>query len=322
LTRFRPYRNSDSPALAALWNRGAPPSAVARPLTVHEFDFQVVGGPCFEAAGLIVAEQEGRLIGFAHAGFGPETIRSRPLYLSYALGTVGMLVVEPAVDDLALEDSLLAAAERYLLDRGARVLYAGGQYPLNPFYWGVYGGSEWAGILGSHDAFHRVVSRAGYQPVSGTVLLEADLSVPEPLDRRGLLIRRQVRVEVIDDVLPASWWDNLAIGEFRPTLYRLLLRSDQTELARACTWDMAWSSRIDGRSRIGLIAMEVHPDHRRQGYGRFLMGEILKLAREQVVAVVAVQTGAANTAALGLYETLGFQPVETATLYRRPGETS
>jgi ribosomal protein S18 acetylase RimI-like enzyme len=295
---------------------------VARPLTVHEFDFHVVGGPCFEAAGLIVAEHEGRLIGFAHAGFGPETTRSRPLHLSSTLGTVGMLVVDPAIDDPALEDSLLAAAEQYLLDRNARVLYAGGQYPLNPFYWGVYGGSEWAGILGSHDAFHRAATRAGYQPVSGTVLLEADLSVPEPLDRRGLLIRRQVRVEVIEDTLPASWWDNLAIGEFRPTLYRLLLRTDGSELARAYTWDMAWFSRIDGLSRIGLNAVEVQPDHRRQGYGRFLMGEILKLARDQVVAVVAVQTDTTNTAALGLYESLGFQPIETATLYRRPGGSS
>jgi ribosomal protein S18 acetylase RimI-like enzyme len=202
------------------------------------------------------------------------------------------------------------------------VLYAGGQAPLNPFYWGVYGGSECAGILGAHDGFHRAVGRAGYQPVSGTVLLEIDLSEPEKRDPRGLLLRRQVRTEVTDDALPAWWWENLAVGEFRPTLYRLLTRSGQTELARATTWDMAWFSRVDGRSRIGLIDVEVHPDHRRKGYGRFLVSEILKLAREQMTDVVAVQTGATNTAALSLYEAVGFRPVETATLYRRPGGAS
>ena len=45
VTHFRPFRNADVPALAALWNRGVPGPAVARPLTVHEFDSCVVGGP-------------------------------------------------------------------------------------------------------------------------------------------------------------------------------------------------------------------------------------------------------------------------------------
>ena len=321
VTHFRPYRNSDSPELAALWNRGAPSSSVARPLTTYEFDSQVLGGPCFEAAGLTVAEREGRLIGFAHAGFGPASSSSRPLHLAHDMGAVGMLVVEPSIDDPALEDGLLAASERFLFSRGAKVLYAGGQYPLNPFYWGVYGGSEWAGILGAHDVFHRTVNRAGYEPVSDTVLMEIDLSDPESRDSRGLLVRRQTHVEVTDDPMPASWWDNLAIGEFRSTLYRLLSRSDHGEYARATTWDMAWFSRVDGRPRIGLIAVEVHQDHRRKGYGRYLLSEILKQAREQVTAIVAVQTSATNTAAVGLYESLGFQPVESATLYRRPGGT-
>ena len=58
-----------------------------------------------------------------------------------------MLVVEPGPDDPALETGLIAEAERLPPPRGATVLYAGGQFPLNPFYWGIYGGSEWAGIL-------------------------------------------------------------------------------------------------------------------------------------------------------------------------------
>ena len=200
------------------------------------------------------------------------------------------------------------------------MVYAGGQYPLNPFYWGVYGGSEWSGILDSHVAFLRAVGRAGYKPVSTSVLLEADLSRPEPRDPRGFLLRRQTRVEVVEDALPATWWHALAVGDFRPTSYRLVSKDTDFEFARASTWDMTWFGRRDGRARIGLIDMEVHVDHRRKGYGRHLVNEILRLARAQATAAVDVQTRSTNLPALALYQSLGFEPVETSTLFRLPGE--
>ena len=158
MTRFRPFRNGDPPALADLWNRGLPPRGVARPLGPHEFDAFVVGKLHFDAAGLIVAERDGRVVGFV-----PRRLRTRlqPAGPSHQLccemGTVAMLVVDPDANDRDLECGLLVAAEEYLRARGATVVYAGGQYPLNPFYWGIYGGSEWAGILSSHAAFHRAV---------------------------------------------------------------------------------------------------------------------------------------------------------------------
>jgi GNAT superfamily N-acetyltransferase len=329
VTHFRTFRNGDPPALAALWNRSVPSRATARPLGAHEFDTQVVNKPHFDAAGLIVAEREGRIVAFVHAGFGPPLPPGPPHTLSCAMGTIGMLALEPDSDadtdtdtDLGpgeLGQALIAAAESYLRGRGAEVLYAGGQYPLNPFYWGIYGGSEWAGILTADTAFLRSVVAAGYQPVSTTVLLEADLSGPEPRDPRSVLIRRQARLEVAEDALPSNWWDALAIGEYRPTRYRLLSRADESELAHATTWDMNWFGRGDGRVRLGLIDVEVHPQHRRKGYGRHLVAEILRQARNDLVSVVAVQTAATNAPALALYESLHFDPVETSILYRKGG---
>ena len=321
MTIFRPFRNHDSPALTALWNRGVPESSVVRPLTTHEFDEHVVGTPNFDAAGLIVAESEGSLVGFAHAGFGPDDPATGPPFqLSHELGTVGMLIVPPDTVDPELEGGLLAEAETYLRNRGARVIYAGGQFPMNPFYWGLYGGSELSGILGNHTSFHRAVLSAGYDSVSTTVLLEADLTgAPESRDPRGVMIRRLTRLDVVEDALPKNWWEALSIGDFRPTHHRLVSKSDDTELAHATSWDMTWFGRSDGLSRIGVFDMEVHPSHRRKGYGRHLVNEILRLARTQATAAVAVQTRATNIAGLSLYQSLGFIPVENATLYRLPG---
>jgi len=199
VTNFRTFRNGDAPALADLWNRGVPDSGAARPLTGHEFDCHVISKTTFDARGLIVAERQGRIIGFAHAGFGPDEPVGAPYRMNYELGTIAMLVVEPGPQDEELETGLVHAAEHYLRHRGAKVIYAGGQSPLNPFYWGLYGGSEFAGILSSHREFLRAVVRAGYESVSETVLMEADLDRPEVRDPRSPLIRRVARVEVVED---------------------------------------------------------------------------------------------------------------------------
>jgi ribosomal protein S18 acetylase RimI-like enzyme len=323
VTRFRPFRNDDPPALVELWNQGLNLPRVVRPLSVHEFDTLVMGKIHFDPAGLIVGEREGRIAGFAHAGFGPSQPGGPSHALDTEMGTTAMLVVDPALDDPALASGLLGAAEAYLVDRGARVLYAGGQYPLNPFYWGLYGGSEFSGILSGHAAFHRAARDRGYEPVAETAILETDLSRPEPRDPRLLALRRLVRVELSEDALPAGWWQALALGLFRPTHFRLARKSDDLAVAHATVWDIASGFGVgDGRSRVGVIDVEVHPDHRRQGYGRLLLTEIARHARNQLADVLTVHTPLTNQPALGLYRGLDFEQVDTATLYRRPGGRS
>ena len=186
--RFRTFRNTDPPALARLWNQSIPEVGSVRPLRPHELDAHALGRVTFEAAGLIIAEKEGRIAGFVHAGFGPDlpVESAGPLALSYEMGTIAMLIIEPEADEPELVAGLIAEAERYLRGRGAKVVYAGGQFPLNPFYWGIYGGSEGSGVLSGHQPFHRILIERGYEPAGTTVLLEADLTVPEPRNPRCL----------------------------------------------------------------------------------------------------------------------------------------
>jgi ribosomal protein S18 acetylase RimI-like enzyme len=215
---------------------------------------------------------------------------------------------------------LVCAAEDVLRRRGAKVGYAGGTYPLNPFYWGIYGGSEAGGVLARHEPFRLTLVERGYEPVGTTILLEADLTRTEPRDPRAVLIRRQTRVEFEDDALPRNWWVNAALRDFQLMRARLLSRSDGSQVASAETWDMGWFARADGRSRVGLINLEVAPEHRRKGYARHLVAEIMRRASENLVALVEVQTSATNQPALALYASMGFQPIDEATLYRLPAE--
>ncbi len=289
-------------------------------MRAHELDSHALGTVLFEASGLIVAEQDGRVVGFVHAGFGPglPIDPAAPLRLCRVLGTLAMLAVDPAIDEPDLASRLIKAGEEHLRVRGAKVIYAGSLFPLNPFYWGVYGGSEGAGVLSGHRVFHQALLALGYEPVSNTVLLEVNLDAAEPRDPRAAVIRRLTRVEYFDDALPGNWWQNVSLGETQLMKARLLLKSGSDDIAEALAWDMGLFGRTDQKSRVGLIDVHVAPEHRRKGYGRYLVGEILHRARDNMISRVAVATSSSNEPALGLYASLGFEPIDEATLYRHP----
>jgi len=324
VTRFRPYRNGDSPGIASLWNRGTPEQGVVRPLSTHEFDTLIISQTTFDRRGLIVAEsEEGAILGFAHAGFGADDPCGKPQRLETSLGTIAMIVLEPGLDDPEVDRGLILEAERYLRSRGAQVFYAGGQAPMNPFYWGLYGGSEFSGILSAHTGFQRAVTRNGYESAATSIVMEADLAVPEPRDPRWPILRRQTRVEIHDDTMPEGWWQALSIGLFRPTRFMLVDRTDERVMGHATTWDIPSGTGIaDGRSRAGLIDVEIDPVFRGKGFGRLLVSEVFRHARQQFAELVSVHTSATNTPALNLYQSLGFKQVETSTLYRLPGALS
>jgi ribosomal protein S18 acetylase RimI-like enzyme len=266
-------------------------------------------------------DQSGHLLGFAHAGFGPLQPLGPSHRLDTSMGTLAMLLTEPDRDDPELEMGLIVAAERALRCRGAEVFYAGGHAPMDPFYRGLYGGSEFSGVLDSHVTFSRAVARAGYQAVAKTLVLEVDLARPDARDPKAPLLRRQSRLDVVDDARSPGWWDALALGLFRPSQYTLIEKMLNVAIARAWTWEIAGGAGVgDGRSRTALIDLEVAPEFRRKGFGRHLVAEIIRRARNVSSEILTVQTSSENGPARDLYASLGFEQVDSTTLYRLPAE--
>ena len=319
---LRPFRNDDPPALAELWNEALPDAGTARPLGVHEFDGLVMGKLHFDAAGLIVAQRDSdkRIVGYVHAGFGPVEPEGPSLALDHDLGTIVMYAVAPHIDDPELDRRLILAAERYLLERARRSCTPAANIRSTRFT-GEFTAAASLPEFSARTPGSGARSSAGYQAVASSVLWEADLARPEIRDPKALLLRRLTRVEVGDDTLLERWWDALALGHFRPTIYRLSSKIDGRYLAGAATWEML-GFRRDGRCRTGLIALDVDPNQRRKGYGRHLVAEVLRHSHTQMTEVVAVVTSSDNAPALAMYESTGFAQVNVATLYRLPAADS
>lgn len=315
MLRYRTFRNTDPPALAEIWRSRAGEAGFVQPASAELIEQLVLSRTYFDYDGLVLAWQDDRPVGFVHAGFGPDEGESR---ISTELGVTCMLIVRPECPGDEVAAGLLERSEDYLRRRGAKVLYGGAIRPLNPFYLGLYGGSELPGVLRSDPLLPRVYESHGYTEVDRTLIFHGDLRMfHPPVNRRQMQVRRRMTVHVTVDPPSRSWWEACTVGQFDLTRFELSPRGGSQSVAHATVRDMDPSG-VPGVGRaIGLIDVHVEPQYRRQGLVTFLLGELFHHFGRQGVNRLEVQTMQHNTAAAALYRRLGFQLVDEGIVFRK-----
>jgi GNAT superfamily N-acetyltransferase len=284
-------------------------------MTAELLEQLVLAKPYFDPAGLVLATENGRPIGFAHAGFGPVDDESA---ISHELGASILVVVAPHPEEAVIARDLIEQSEKYLRGRGARVLYGGGIRPLNAFYNGLYGGSELPGILDSDAGHQQFFLASGYREIDRTVVMHRELADFRPLvDRRQMMVRRRTRVDCICDPPLGTWWQACTLANFTRLTYQLLLRDTDQLAASATMIDMDAFSHGWGVRSAGLIDVWVDESMRRQGLGINLVGEVLRQTAEQGFGLIEVQTMQRNTAAIVMYEKLGFRRIDSGIVFRK-----
>ena len=313
--QFRPFRNSDPPRLAEIWRDQPPQRGLIQPVSPTLLDQFVFSKPYFDPAGLIVATHGDQAVGFVHAGFGPNEAETE---IDTGIGTTYQLMLRSDARQDALADELIARAEAYLRDRGAKVIYAGGIRPLNGFYLGLYGGSELPGVLASDQVLNAAAARNGYREIDKVIVLQLDLgSHRQPITRTQRQLRREVTFFEEYDPPAETWWDAVTTAGFERLRFFLQKAGRKEPLASVWFWNIEPLSMSWGVPTAGMFNLEVCSDRRRQGLATFLLGESLERLKSRGVVRVEAQTMRENAPALGLYQLLGFTRVDEGTVYRK-----
>lgn len=311
--RYRTFRNSDPPQLAALWRSAAQAHANWRPLSSSLFEEYVTSKPYFDSAGLIVAESDGKPAGFAHAGFGPTPDGST---LSSNVGVMCMVVVSPVYRGQGIGRELLQRCETYLREKGASEIYAGGIAPYVPFYWGFYGGSEPAGVMASDAAMQKLCQACGYKLIRSYLLMSCPAAnLKTTINRQQMALRRSTQLTVQPDPSYATWWQACTLADFQCTRATLAAKEGGQMLATSLWCTMDPLSLRDGGRSIGLLDVSVPPESRQQGIATYLLGEVMKQWFAQDFAVVETQVPDDNAAMLKLLARLGFSERDRGLVY-------
>lgn len=315
MIRYRSFINSDPPAIAEIWRSQPPVRGLVQPMSASMLERLVFWKPFFDRNGLIVACEDERVVGFVHAGFGPSDDQAS---LSTDLGVTCMLMTHPHAERETIAAELLRRSEEYLRGHGARVLYGGGIRPLDPYYLGLYGGSELPGILASDGLGQEVFRSGGYREIDRCIVLQRQLAGFRPLvDRRQMQVRRRYNVEAVFDPPSASWWEACTVGQTERTRFELVSRTGGPSTGHATFWNMEPLAGSWGVHATGLSELEIDEPARRQGLATFLVGEALRQINSHGATVVEVQAMQHNTAALGLYAKLGFQEADQGVVFRK-----
>jgi len=286
-------------------------------MTPSVLETTLLAKPYFDAEGLIVATENGEVVGFAHAGFGPSENEQG---ISTELGVTCMLMTRSGEVEPELAEKLLHASEEYLKRRGARVLYAGPTEPLNPFYLGLYGGSEMPGILDSMDGWQSFYREHGYEPVQGIDVLQCDLTRFRPvINRQQIQYRRTMQIEAIYDPQSESWWEACTMGCLERVRFNLLPKGGSEVLGHVTCWNLEPLASTWGKCAAGILSLEVAREHRRRGLATFLLGEALSKLKAERNTLIEAQTIETNTPARGLFGKLGFSPIDHGVVMRKEG---
>jgi ribosomal protein S18 acetylase RimI-like enzyme len=291
-----------------------------QPVSAELLERCIFSRPTFERKGFVVAIQDDVAVGFVHVGFGATEDLTQ---ISTDLGVTCMLMVDPAVDGVddpqqGLAGALLARGEEYLRRQGATVLYAGAIRPLDPFYLGMYGGSELPGILSSDAHSLSLYKAHDYEEIDRVCVLQCDLTRSRTaFNRRQLHLRREMRVAVTYDPPTTSWWEAVTLGDTERTRFELIRSADEVLLASVNFWNMEPLASSWGIRAAGMMELDVVAEERRTGIATCLLGEAFRCLKEEGVTQVEAQTMIQNKPAQELYKSFGFQQVDEGVILRK-----
>ena len=315
---YRRFHNSDPPRLVALWHACRLGRGAAGGFSSDAFELLNFAQRYFDRDGLILAvnSESREVVGMVHAGFGPNETGSD---IETGIGVICVVLVRPDWRRQGLGRELVRRAEQYLRSRGATLLLAGPAAPFDPFYVGMYGGSQPAGFLLSDPDAAPFFETLGYKPAERFAVLQRDLaSGRDPMNFRLVNVRRKTQLAVATESPERSWWWMTRHGRLDSLRFVLVSKGGGQPLAGVTVVGLdlylpKWQERV-----IGLLDLTVSDENRRKGYAQTLLAEVAKRLRDELVNRLEARVSESNAVALRTFESAGFSRVDTGVVFRKP----
>jgi len=315
VVHYRCFRNYDPPGLTVIWNEAFIGRGSVKLRHSSPFENYIFAKPYFDPQGLVVAVEDDQLIGFAHAGLGSNEAQTAVATDSGVICAIG---VRPSHVRRGIGTELLHRCESYLAGKGAKTFFAGPMAPHNPFYLGLYGGSEMPGFLASDPGTEPFLRRHGYDAYATCLVFQRSLTqAANVTDLRFPGLRQRYDVRIVPRSGIGSWWQECTLGPIELVEFHLMDKSTNQSVARTSVWEMDLFSWRWNQPAVGIMEIEVAPAFRRQGMAKFLLSQMLRYLQEQYFGLTEVQTMQHNQAAIQLYQSLGFQQVDTGRIYKK-----
>lgn len=312
---YRRFQNTDLPRLVKLWNQAGLGRGAAAGFGCDVFDDVVLAQTYFDRDGLIVATDGAEVVGFAHAGFGPNADESA---LQTADGVICVAIVHPTRRRQGIGRELVRRAEAYLRGRGATSIQAGPSPGRDPFYYGLYGGANSSGLLESEPLAGPFFTALGYLPRTRRLILQRDLEVKnDPVSLRLMNARRATRLDIPEHSQPHSWWWQTRRGRLDSLDLVLLPKAGGEPLARVTAVGLDFYAPRWGTRAVGLVDLEVRPDARKKGYGQACLIEVGRRLKLEMISLLEAHVPADDPAALAVFACAGFSPVDGAVVYEK-----
>ena len=314
MIQYRTFRNTDPPALVEIWNACFTGRGAAQLRGTVLLEYFTFAKPYFDPASLILACADGRPVGFAQCGFGPDQYEKA---LDTSKGVLCLLGVLPTFRKQGIGSELLARGETYLSGRGAREIFAGPIPGLNPYLFGLYGGCTSTGFLESDLLARPFLERHNYRPHTTTLVLDRPLDPPLSIaDGRFPAFRARYEIFALP-LKHRTWWEDCVVGPIELHEYRMQDKTNNQVVASMTLWHMETFAQRWNEHSVGLVDLAVLPDLRRQGLAKFFLVQILRHLHEQFFTMIEAAADAANDAALSLFRGFGFQEVDKGHCYRK-----
>ena len=224
---IRPFKNTDPVTVLAIWNANAHVNpSLFSPIQMDTLEAQVFGSFLFERNGFLIAEIDGRPVGFIHSSFAPNE-SGNSIDPEYGVIYPPVLLPDcPSPDEVGCR--LIESLESYLKTKGCKQCLAGGLGKDSPFYTGLYGRTNPFGLFAEDLFTIKLFEDLGYTPYRCVDRFRLALGQYHiPRTQALLETHRQYIVQRTSAWKPRNWWEAYMYRNFLSGEWIAYSRADQ-----------------------------------------------------------------------------------------------